>query len=49
MKLRFSMTLFSEMTDEANLFWEVLIEFFGGQQDVRTLEGLGGSFGLLVF
>jgi uncharacterized protein (DUF1810 family) len=38
MKLRSSMTLFSELPDADPVFQAVLDKFFGGQKDPRTLD-----------
>lgn len=40
LKLRSSMTLFSEVPDTAPVFEEVLKKFFGGKKDPKTLEKL---------
>jgi uncharacterized protein (DUF1810 family) len=41
LKLRSSMTLFQAAAPEQPVFEQVLVKFFGGQGDVRTLELLG--------
>jgi uncharacterized protein (DUF1810 family) len=41
MKLRSCMTLFSLVSPDLSIFNDVLNKYFGGKQDIRTLQILG--------
>jgi uncharacterized protein (DUF1810 family) len=41
MKLRSSMTLFANATNENDAFVEVIRKYFGGELDQRTVELMG--------